>query len=54
VVPAVFCCACLYMLYSSIDYVRNPDYGPKFGFAVLAGLAVMLAGIPLYFAQRRS
>ena len=22
------------MLYSSIDYVRNPDYGPKFGFAV--------------------
>jgi len=54
VVPAVFCLACLYMLYSSIDYVRNPDYGPKFGFAVLAGLIVMLAGIPLYFAQRRS
>jgi len=49
VVPAAFVLACAYMLYSSIDYVRNPDYGPKFGVAVLAGLIVMLAGIPLYF-----
>ena len=52
-VPFVFCVACLYMLYSSIDYVRNPDYGPKFGWAVGAGLVVMAAGIPLYFATRK-
>jgi amino acid transporter len=52
-IPFVFCMACLYMLYSSIDYVRNPDYGPKFGWAVGAGLVVMAAGIPLYFATRK-
>jgi len=53
-IPFVFCAACLYMLYSSIDYVRNPDYGPKFGWAVGAGLVVMAAGIPLYFATRKA
>ena len=52
-IPFVFCMACLYMLYSSIDYVRNPEYGPKFGWAVGAGLLVMAAGIPLYLASRR-
>ena len=52
-IPFVFCIACLYMLWSSIDYVRNPDYGPKFGWAVGAGLVVMAAGIPLYFTSRR-
>ncbi|HZE59232.1 MAG TPA: APC family permease [Burkholderiales bacterium] len=52
-VPFVFCIACLYMLWSSIDYVRNPEYGPQFGWAVGAGLVVMAAGIPLYFASRR-
>jgi amino acid transporter len=51
-VPVVFLVACAYMLYSSIDYVRNPDYGPKFGWAVGAGLLVMVAGVPLYFASR--
>ncbi len=50
----VFCMACLYMLWSSIDYVRNPEYGPKFGWAVGAGLVVMAAGIPLYFTTRRA
>jgi len=49
----VFAMACLYMLWSSIDYVRNPDYGPKFGWAVGAGLMVMAAGIPLYFTTRK-
>jgi basic amino acid/polyamine antiporter, APA family len=49
VVPAAFVLTCAYMLYSSINYVRNPDYGPKFGMAVLAGLIVMAAGVPLYF-----
>jgi amino acid transporter len=53
VVPIVFTGACLYMLWSSIDYVRNPDYGPKFGVMVLAGLAVMAAGILLYGLARR-
>jgi len=52
IVPAAFCAACLFMLYSSIDYVRNPDYGPKFGAAVLGGLIIMALGIPLYFLSR--
>jgi amino acid transporter len=52
VVPIAFCLVCAYMLYSSIDYVRNPDYGPKFGIAVLAGLVIMGLGIPLYFLSR--
>ena len=41
------------MLYSSINYVRNPDYGPKFGIAVLAGLIIMAAGIPLYYLREK-
>ena len=53
VVPLAFCAACLYMLYSSIDYVRNPDYGPKFGALAVAGLVVMIAGLPVYFLSRR-
>jgi len=53
VIPLIFCAMCAYMLYSSIDYVRNPVFGPKFGEAVLAGLLVMLAGIPLYWFARR-
>jgi basic amino acid/polyamine antiporter, APA family len=53
VVPIAFCAMCVYMLYSSIGYVRNPEYGPKFGAAVLAGLLVMAAGIPLYLLVRK-
>jgi amino acid transporter len=52
-VPAAFCLTCVYMLYSSVSYVRNPDYGPKFGIAVAAGLILMAAGIPLYFLQKK-
>jgi amino acid transporter len=52
-VPVAFCAMCVYMLWSSIGYVRNPDYGPKFGAAVLAGLVVMVAGIPLYLLVRK-
>jgi amino acid transporter len=44
---------CAYMLWSSVGYVRNPDFGPKFGAAVLIGLLVMVAGIPLYFLAGR-
>ena len=54
VVPLAFCAACLYMLYSSIDYIGNPDYGPKFGALVVAGLVVMAAGVPLYWATRKA
>ena len=42
-----------FMLWSSIDYVANSPYGPKFGNLVLAGLVVMAVGIPLYFFARR-
>jgi len=52
-VPLAFLAMCAYMLWSSIDYIRNPDYGPRFGGMVLAGLAVMAVGIPLYFLARR-
>jgi basic amino acid/polyamine antiporter, APA family len=52
VVPAAFVLTCAYMLYSSINYVRNPDYGPKFGMAVLAGLIIMAAGVPLYYFSK--
>lgn len=53
VVPVAFVCMCLYMLWSSIDYIRNPVYGPKFGMMVFAGLIVMAVGIPLYFLARK-
>ena len=54
IVPIAFCLMCVYMLYSSIDYVRNPEYGPKFGAAVLAGIVVMVAAVPLYFLAKRA
>ena len=43
---------CAYMLYSSVDFIRGP-YGPSFGMAVLGGIAVMVAGLPLYFFSGR-
>lgn len=52
-VPLVFLAACLYMLYSSIVYLGNPDFGPKFGWAVGAGLLVMVAGVPVYLCSRK-
>lgn len=52
VVPVAFCAMCAYMLYSSVDFIRGP-YGPSFGIAVLGGLAVMAAGLPLYFLSGR-
>ncbi|HSG74740.1 MAG TPA: APC family permease [Burkholderiales bacterium] len=53
VVPIAFLAMCAFMLWSAIDYIRNPVYGPKFGVMVLAGLAVMALGVPLYFLARR-
>jgi basic amino acid/polyamine antiporter, APA family len=49
-VPLVFCATCAYMLYSSVNYVR---FAVSFGNAVLAGIIVMVVGIPLYFLARR-
>ncbi|HLE66912.1 MAG TPA: APC family permease [Burkholderiales bacterium] len=51
--PIAFCVMCLYMLWSSIDYIRNPVFGPKFGDMVLAGIAIMAAGIPVYWLARK-
>jgi amino acid transporter len=53
VVPAIFCAMCGFMLWKALAYIFNPVYGPKFGNLVLAGLLVMLAGIPLYWIARR-
>jgi amino acid transporter len=52
-VPLVFCTMCGFMLWKAVAYVFNPDYGPKFGSLVLAGLLVMAAGIPVYLLARR-
>jgi APA family basic amino acid/polyamine antiporter len=52
VVPIAFCGSCVYMLYSSIEFVRGP-YGPSFGMAVLGGILVMALGLPLYLVSRR-
>jgi APA family basic amino acid/polyamine antiporter len=49
IVPIAFCLACVYMLYSSINYVR---FAVEFGVAVFAGLGIMALGIPLYFFAR--
>ena len=49
-VPIAFCLACVWMLYSSINYVR---FAIQFGAPVVAGLVIMALGIPLYFIARR-
>jgi amino acid transporter len=53
VVPLVFCGTCAYMLYSSVNYVR---FAVSFGGAVLAGIVVMVLGVPLYLylSKRRA
>ena len=43
---------CAYMIYATVDYALA-DYGPKFGNMVLTGIAVMAAGIPLYWIAKR-
>jgi amino acid transporter len=48
-----FYAMCLFMLWSSVQYLLNPVFGPKFGNLVLAGIVVMAAGIPLYFIVRK-
>jgi amino acid transporter len=49
VVPIAFCLACVYMLYSSINYVR---FAVEFGVAVFAGLIIMALGVPLYLLAK--
>ncbi|MSQ88342.1 MAG: amino acid permease [Betaproteobacteria bacterium] len=53
VIPLIFCTMCGFMLWKALAYIFNPAYGPKFGNLVLAGLLVMLAGIPLYWFARK-
>ncbi len=53
VIPLVFCAMCCFMLWKAVAYVLNPQYGPKFGNLVLAGLLVMTAGVPLYFLSKK-
>jgi basic amino acid/polyamine antiporter, APA family len=53
IVPLLFCAMCGFMLWKAVSYILNPHYGPKFGSLVLAGLIVMLAGIPLYWIAKR-
>ena len=53
VVTFAFCAMCAFMLYKSVTYIMNPQFGPKFGNAVLAGLMVMAAGIPLYLLSKK-
>lgn len=50
-VPAAFVATCAWMLWSSLAYVRDPVYGPKFGLMALAGIVVMTLGVPLYFVS---
>jgi amino acid transporter len=52
-VTTAFCAMCAFMLYKSVTYILNPQFGPKFGTAVLAGLLVMAAGVPLYFLSKK-
>ena len=53
VIPIIFCAMCGFMLWKALAYIFDPKYGPKFGNLVLAGLLVMLAGIPLYWFARK-
>jgi APA family basic amino acid/polyamine antiporter len=50
VIPVLFVAACVYMLYSSINYVR---FAVSFGVPVIAGIVIMALGIPLYFLAAR-
>jgi basic amino acid/polyamine antiporter, APA family len=52
-VGGAFILMCAFMLWKSVAYIFNPQFGPKFGSAVLAGLVVMALGIPLYFLSKR-
>jgi len=45
VTPILFIATCVYMLYSSVDYVKDGAYW---------GLAMLLAGVPLLFFQGKS
>jgi amino acid transporter len=49
-VTLAFCAMCAYMLWSSISYIR---FAVEFGVAVLAGIVVMAAGIPIYLWARK-
>jgi amino acid transporter len=52
-VGGAFMLMCAFMLWKSVAYIFNPQFGPKFGTPVLAGLVVMAIGIPVYLVTRR-
>jgi APA family basic amino acid/polyamine antiporter len=52
-VGGAFMLMCAFMLWKSIAYIFNPQFGPKFGTAVLSGLIVMAIGIPVYLITRK-
>ncbi|MGQ0655542.1 MAG: amino acid permease, partial [Betaproteobacteria bacterium] len=52
-IGAAFCAMCAFMLWKSVGYIMNPQFGPKFGNLVLAGLVVMAIGIPVYLISGR-
>lgn len=52
-IGGAFMLMCAFMLWKSVAYVFNPQFGPKFGTAVLSGLVVMAIGIPVYFITRK-
>jgi amino acid transporter len=53
-IGGAFVLTCAFMLWKSVAYICNPQFGPKFGTAVLAGLVVMGVGVPVYFFTRKN
>jgi len=51
-VGGAFLLMCAFMLWKSVAFIFNPQFGPKFGIAVLGGLIVMALGVPLYFLSK--
>lgn len=49
-IPILFCLACGYLLYSSLDYASHINYR---GIGAPVGVAVVLAGIPLLLWMRK-
>lgn len=49
IVPILFCLTCAYLLYSSLVYTRSLDLNA----GTIAGVAVLVAGIPLAFWVKR-
>lgn len=51
VLPIVFCCMCVYMLYQSVAFVNSPFM--KMTPVLLAFVGLVLLGLPLYWLSRQ-